>query len=116
MKFVHHILGLTQKLSWQVCDSLTSAARPLCEACCKLPQLAAAVLTSRSGRLERHHVTLARICLHCGGGGGRLAAPPGGSIPCDSLDCAVFFERRKTAHELAAAAALADAGLSLLDD
>ena len=79
-----------------------------------MPQLAAAVLSARSSRLERHHVTLARICLHCGGGGGKSHTPPGGSIPCDSLDCAVFFERRKTAHELAASSALASAGLSLL--
>lgn len=100
----------------QVCDSLTHAARPLCEGCRKLPQLASAVLTARAGRLERHHVTLARICLHCGGGGGRLMPAPGGSIPCNSLDCAVLFERRKTAHELAAASALSDAGLLLLDN
>ena len=99
----------------QVCDALTHAARPLCEGCRRMPQLAAAVLAARAGRLERHSVTLTRICLHCGGGGGRQTHPPGGSIPCNSLDCAVFFERRKTAHELAAATALSEAGLTLLD-
>ena len=99
----------------QVCDALTHAAQPLCEACRQNPQLAAAVLAARASRLDRHSTTLVRICLHCGGGGARQAPPPGGSVACDSLDCAVFFERRKTAHELAAALALADAGLGLLE-
>lgn len=34
---------------------------------------------------------------------------------CDSLDCGVYFLRRKAYYELAAVAALADAGLELLD-
>ena len=34
---------------------------------------------------------------------------------CDSLDCGVYFERRKLWYELAAAMALAQAGLELLD-
>ena len=38
-----------------------------------------------------------------------------GGIVCDSLDCGVYYERRKVAHELAAAAALSKAGLGLLD-
>ena len=99
----------------QVCDLLTHAAQPLCEACRANPQLAAAVLASRASRLDRHNTTLVRLCLHCGGGGARVSPPPGGSIACDSLDCAVFFERRKTAHELTASMALAAAGLALLD-
>lgn len=100
----------------QVCDSLTHAVQPLCEACRRNPQLAAAVLTARSSRLDRHNVTLVRICLHCGGGGARPMNPPSGTVACDSLDCAVFFERRKTAHELAAALALETAGLRLLEE
>lgn len=99
----------------QVCDLLTHAAQPLCEACRGNPQLAAAVLSSRASRLDRHNATLVRLCLHCGGGGAKLTPPPGDSIVCDSLDCAVFFERRKTAHELTASLALSNAGLSLLD-
>jgi hypothetical protein len=35
---------------------------------------------------------------------------------CDSLDCGIYFERRKVYYELAAAAALAQAGMQLLDD
>lgn len=33
------------------------------------------------------------------GAGGMPAAAAGGVV-CDSLDCGVFFERRKLAHEL----------------
>lgn len=98
----------------QVCDLLTHAAQPLCEACRANPQLASAVLSSRAARLDRHGTTLTRICLHCGGGTGKIGLPPAGTIACDSLDCAVFFERRKTAHELTASLALASAGLALL--
>ena len=40
-----------------------------------------------------------------------------GGIVCDSLDCGVYFERRKLHYELAAVAALARAGLQqLLED
>ncbi|DBA81937.1 hypothetical protein WJX77_000726 [Trebouxia sp. C0004] len=95
-----------------VCDGLTHAAQPLCDQCQLDPQLAAAVLTARSGRLERQYVQLVRICLHCNGGGGRQVQT--GGIVCDSLDCGVYYERRKVAHELAAAAALGQAGLALL--
>ena len=94
---------------------LTHAVQPLCEDCRRNPQLAAAVLSFRASRLDRHHATLVRVCLHCGGGGAPPSAPPGDGVGCDSLDCAVFFERRKTAHELAASLGLANAGLSLLD-
>ena len=52
-----------------------------------------------------------QVCLHCGGGGGRLQS--GDGITCDSLDCGVFFERRKAAGEAAAAEALCQAALAL---
>lgn len=100
-------------LVMQVCDGLTHAAQPLCTQCQTDPQLAAAVLTARSGRLERQYVQLVRICLHCNGGGGRQIQQ--GGIVCDSLDCGVYYERRKVAHELAAATALSQAGLGLLN-
>ena len=97
----------------QVCDGLTHAAQPLCDQCQLDPQLAAAVLTARSGRLEQQYVQLVRICLYCNGGGGRHVQD--GGIVCDSLDCGVYYERRKVAHELAAANALGQAGLALLN-
>lgn len=39
-----------------------------------------------------------------------------GGIACDSLDCGVYFVRRKLAAELAAVQAMADAGLRQLDE
>ena len=32
------------------------------------------MLSARWGRLERQHAQLVRLCLHCGGGGGRMIA------------------------------------------
>lgn len=55
-----------------------------------------------------------QICLHCGGGGGRPAVTGAGGIVCDSIDCAAYFERRKTAAELATSRAQLDAALAVL--
>jgi hypothetical protein len=60
-----------------VCDGLTHPTKPLCERCTAQPQLAAAVLASRWNRLERQYAQLVRLCLHCGGGGGRQLAEGG---------------------------------------
>jgi hypothetical protein len=98
-------------------------------------------------RLERQYAHMVRLCLHCGGGGGRvvplsaghstspgphlLAALAGGpagrraagvaarpacevncynagcgGVVCDSLDCGVYYERRKLLGELAVLARL----------
>ena len=95
-----------------MCDELTHATKPLCERCVAQPQLAAAVLAARWGRLERQYAQLVRLCAHCGGGGGRAAAE--GGIVCDSLDCGVYFERRKLWYELAAVAAMHEAGMAAL--
>jgi len=58
-----------------------------------------------------------QVCLHCGGGGdsrrSRDRAP--GGVVCDSLDCGVYFERRKMAFEVAAAQAQLEAALPLLE-
>ena len=54
-----------------------------------------------------------QVCLHCGGGGGRNASE--GGVVCNSLDCSVYFERRKVAFEMAAAQAQLDAALPLLE-
>jgi DNA polymerase zeta len=94
-----------------VCDELTHASRPLCERCTREPQLAAGVLSARLNRLERQYVQLLRVCLACGGGGGTLESSCGGRVACDSLDCGVYFERRKVWWELQTAEALATAGL-----
>lgn len=94
-----------------MCDGLTHAQRPLCEACRADPQAAGAVLAARAARLEAAHALLVRVCLHCGGGGGRLQA--GDCVTCDSLDCSVFFERKKAVGEAAAAEALYQAAMEL---
>ena len=96
-----------------MCDGLTHAQRPLCEACRADPQAAGAVLAARAARLEAAHALLVRVCLHCGGGGGGGASFGPGGVACDSLDCGVFFERRKAAGEAAAAEALRDRALAL---
>ncbi len=43
-----------------------------------------------------------------------VALLPAGGIMCDSLDCGVYFERRKVWFELRAAEALAEAGQAIL--
>ena len=102
-----------------VCDELTHANKPLCERCTWEPQLVAAVLPSRLSRGERQYAQLVRVCVGCGGGGGGggagAEAAAQGGVVCDSLDCGVYFERRKAWHELRAVAALAEAGLGVLD-
>ncbi|BDA47990.1 probable DNA polymerase zeta catalytic subunit [Coccomyxa sp. Obi] len=92
-----------------VCDGLTHAQRPICEECRMEPQGAAMVLSARAARLAGAQALLVRVCLHCGGGGGRKASE--GGIVCDSLDCGVFFERRKATDEAAAARVLCDLAL-----
>ena len=95
-----------------VCDELTHASKPLCERCLTEPQLAAAVLSSRCNRLGRQYTHLVKVCAACGGGG--TVNVEEGGIVCDSLDCGVYFERRKVWRELQAGEALAAAGLKAL--
>lgn len=55
---------------------------------------------SRFSELQQQMLHLRSVCLHCGGGGGQsaLADEP---IVCQSLDCPVFFERKKVCAESA---------------
>ncbi len=94
----------------QVCDGLTHAQRPICEECREEPQGAAVVLLARAARLTEAQALLVRVCLQCGGGGGRRGTLEAG-IVCDSLDCGVFFERKKATGEAAAARVLCDLAL-----
>ena len=48
----------------QVCDGLTHAQRPLCEACRAEPQAAASVLAARSMRLSGAHALLVKVRLY----------------------------------------------------
>jgi DNA polymerase zeta len=95
-----------------VCDQLAPAAEALCTRCRERPQAAMAALLARLARLQRQHVRLVRLCLHCGGGGGAHAEH--GGVVCDSIDCGVYFERRKVLGESEVLGALVEAGVGLL--
>ncbi len=82
-----------------VCDELTGAAQALCIRCSAEPQASAALLLGRAARLERQHRHTVRLCLHCGGGGGRAVSAHGGGVVCDNLDCGMYYERRKLFFE-----------------
>ncbi len=99
-----------------VCDGLTRANEPLCVRCQAEPHLTAALLSSRVAKLQRQHLHLVRLCLHCGGGGGMLPGWGGGAggVVCQSIECGVYYERLKVAGEAAALGALAAAGLGAL--
>jgi DNA polymerase zeta len=96
-----------------VCDALTRVDQPLCATCAQHPQMAMAVLAARTARLERQHQQLVRLCLHCGGGGGFVGGLHGGVV-CDSLDCGVYYERKKAFKELRVMSALAAVAGSLI--
>ena len=84
------------------CDGLTMINKPFCTTCEGDPQLVATVLPSRLNRTERQYVHLSRICTACGGSSGG----PQGDIACTSLDCGIYFERRKVYFEVRTARAL----------
>ncbi|XP_078436093.1 recovery protein 3 isoform X2 [Wolffia australiana] len=92
-----------------VCGSLVNGPALLCHGCSnRSPSPAVAILTGRTSRLERNLCHLSEICQHCGGGDWIAE----GGIKCDSLACAVFFERRKVQKELLSlSTAAAEAGL-----
>eukprot|EP00897_Mesotaenium_endlicherianum_P009916 jgi/Mesen1/8953/ME000056S08359 len=90
-----------------VCGELMRATETVCNKCWEEPQVAAVALAGRAARLHGEFNHLSAICLHCGGGSGTR----GGGIACVSIDCPVFFERRKVQDEArTAASAAADLG------
>ncbi|CAG9460605.1 unnamed protein product [Pedinophyceae sp. YPF-701] len=109
------------------CDGLTHAARALCDGCRADPQSSALTLGTRAARLDAQLARIVRICLMCGGGtvhasdiedaGARRdsSAATSAGISCVSLDCPVYYERNKLAHEAHQASALLDTGLALLE-
>lgn len=116
-----------------VCGELTTSTRVVCEGCAAAPPMAAVVLAWRAARLEQSAQRLAAVCVNCGGGGGGVGCGGGqaggrggghgggsggggggggdvggmgvggGSVECVSLDCPVYFERRKVDLEVDAA-------------
>lgn len=102
-----------------------------CVMCRAQPQLAGWTLISKCAALEQQYAHTVRLCLHCGGGGGgetgcgsagnigTTSGPGTGGILCTSLDCGVYFERRKLAAEQGAMSTLRDAcleGLGMDDE
>ncbi len=75
------------------CDALTMVNEPLCRACQDDRQLVAFALPHRLNRIQRQLVHTSRICSSCGGVGAR------GEVICESLDCSLYFERRKVWSE-----------------
>lgn len=71
------------------CDALTMVNEPLCRACQDDMQLVAFALPHRLNRIQRQLVRISRMCSSCGGVGAR------GEVICESLDCSLYFERRK---------------------
>ena len=65
--------------------------------------------------LRRRHAALVRLCLHCGGGGGDARVCGPGGIVCDSLDCGVFYERRKALQESTTLALVTKRAMDLLE-
>jgi len=99
-----------------VCDSLTRSGAALCGSCRGQPQLAVAVLHARAAALHAALSRLVQVCRHCEGGGGR---PPcggvaAGRVACDSLDCSLFFDRRKAELEGATCASQLAAALKVV--
>eukprot|EP00887_Chlorella_sp_A99_P007603 scaffold20.g7603.t1 len=97
-----------------VCEAPLEPMQLTCNACRAEPQLAVAVLAARWSGQEARYCQLAHVCRQCGGGG-RVHFAGDGGIACDSLDCGVYFERRKAWHELRAAARLGETALEALD-
>ena len=113
-----------------MCGDLTTSKRIVCETCSADAPTTAATLTYRATSLEIKNQKLHKICMGCGGGGGGGTSsdvlwtgcasnrnlisdnghrrnsnhhiPP---IECVSLDCSVYYSRRKTESELRTAVA-----------
>ncbi|XP_057871729.2 DNA polymerase zeta catalytic subunit isoform X2 [Cryptomeria japonica] len=79
-----------------VCGDLIRASTFLCDHCSVNQCISALTMTGRTSRLEKEIQHLDAICRHCGGADlvGKKA------IKCISLDCPVFYERRKVQKEL----------------
>jgi DNA polymerase zeta len=106
-----------------VCGELTPSTVVVCEGCAATPAMAVAVLAWRAAHLEQSAQRLAAVCVNCGGGGGGVGCGGGGSgnggggglgvggggVECASLDCPVYFERRKVDLEVDAAQSHSDA-------
>lgn len=79
-----------------VCGELIRASTFVCDLCSMNQCTVAMTITGRTSKLEKESQHLDAVCRHCGGGD--WFGEKG--IKCVSLDCSVFFERRKVQKEL----------------
>lgn len=79
-----------------VCGELIRASTFVCDRCCMNQCTVAMTLTGRTSKLEKESQHLDAVCRHCGGGDWFVEK----GIKCVSLDCPIFFERRKVQKEL----------------
>eukprot|EP00698_Gefionella_okellyi_P010857 TRINITY_DN284_c0_g1_i2.p1 TRINITY_DN284_c0_g1~~TRINITY_DN284_c0_g1_i2.p1 ORF type:complete len:565 (-),score=129.66 TRINITY_DN284_c0_g1_i2:319-2013(-) len=75
-----------------VCDGLT--VKGLCQRCSQQKQRSAMILSTRIHELERRAAHVKEICMACM----RYRDP--NDISCNSTDCDVYYERRRTDHQL----------------
>ncbi|KAL2017597.1 hypothetical protein VTK56DRAFT_1917 [Thermocarpiscus australiensis] len=76
-------------------DTTTSSSSgerrlPLCGLCAADPASTMALLQARLNREERKYADVVKVCQSCAG-----FAPLEEEVPCDSLDCPVFYTRVK---------------------
>eukprot|EP00898_Chlorokybus_atmophyticus_P008072 jgi/Chlat1/8266/Chrsp78S07693 len=88
-----------------VCGEVASGGQLVCSKCAAEPHVTMTTLTRRAAELEQRYAATVTVCAHCGGADGRHA----GRIVCDSLDCGVYFLRRKLVGEARTARATAAA-------
>ena len=68
------------------------ATLPICEKCIAEPSVALARDATRFRDAENAYVNAVRVCSSC------AALAPGQGIECTSLDCPVYFARKKSLH------------------
>ncbi|KAJ7547009.1 hypothetical protein O6H91_08G065000 [Diphasiastrum complanatum] len=74
-----------------VCGQLTKASQVVCNSCSENQIAVTTILTRRFSQLEKEFDHLQALCRHCGGSSGGHQQ----IIACISLECPIFFERRK---------------------
>lgn len=79
-----------------VCGELIRASTFVCDRCSVNQCTVAMTITARTSKLEKESQHLDAVCRHCGGGDWFVEK----GIKCVSLDCPVFFERKKVQKEL----------------
>lgn len=102
----------------ELCHAQCAEQKILCEACSAVPSRAVLAAQDALRRSERKEAKLMQMCVLCAAdpsGGDALARRcptavfPFSGQPCDSTDCAIAFQRRKSIAATASAASRLDA-------